>query len=258
VPAHNASERAVQRRLREQMRGSGMSYAEIAAEMARRYQFRPRKAWRAAWGWTLEEAAEWYNALRAKGADEAVTSLTGSRLSEWENWPLNTRKPSFLSLCLLAEIYHCPVLDLIDFRDREHLPPGELLALDKTGTGLPQVEGGPGAQRDRRPDPVRQMTIMDQLSSQDEVPEDQEPFAAGVSAASALVTQSPALAWPGNDPVVLADQISELVTWAEADRLTSWITSSNTTDEAIERIAQITVELAAVHARQPRATCGKA
>jgi hypothetical protein len=51
--------------------------------------------------------------------------------------------------------------------------------------------------------------------------------------------------------VVLGDQISELVTWAEADRLTSWITSSNTTDEAIERIAQITVELAAVHAGQP-------
>jgi len=44
VPAHNASERAEQRMLREQMRGSGMSYAEIAAEMARRYQFRPRKA----------------------------------------------------------------------------------------------------------------------------------------------------------------------------------------------------------------------
>jgi hypothetical protein len=66
------------------MRGSGMSYAEIAAEMARRYQFRPRKAWRVAWGWTLEEAAERYNALRAKGAEDAVTSLTGSRLSEWE------------------------------------------------------------------------------------------------------------------------------------------------------------------------------
>jgi len=82
-----------------------------------------RRAFSAAWGWTLEEAAGRYNALRAKGAEEAVTSLTGSRLSEWENWPLNTRKPSFLSLCLLAEIYHCPVLDLIDFRDREHLPP---------------------------------------------------------------------------------------------------------------------------------------
>jgi hypothetical protein len=38
---------------------------------------------------------------------------------------------------------------------------------------------------------------------------------------------------------------------ADADGLTTWITSSNTSDEAIERIAQIAVELAAIHARQP-------
>jgi hypothetical protein len=156
VPAHTASERAEQRRLREQMRGSGMSYAEIAAEVARRYQFRPRKAWRVAWGWTLEEAAGRYNALRAKGAEEAVTSLTGSRLSEWENWPLNARKPSFVSLCLLAEIYHCPVLDLIDFRDREHLPSEELLALDKTGTVPAAADGDRDAQRNRQAKPGRQ------------------------------------------------------------------------------------------------------
>ena len=169
MPAHNASERAEQRRLREQMRGSGMSYAEIAAEMARRYQFRPRKAWRAAWGWTLEEAAGRYNALRAKGAHEAVTSLTGSRLSEWENWPLNTRKPSFLSLCLLAEIYHCPVLDLIDFRDREHLPPGELLALDKTGTGPLSAENRHDPQREHASTPGTPltMTVLDRMPAED-------------------------------------------------------------------------------------------
>jgi hypothetical protein len=121
VPERNASQRAEQRKLREQMRGLGMSRPEIAAEMARRYKLRPRPAWRAAWGWTLEESAERYNALRAKDAGQAVTALTGSRLSEWENWPLSTRKPPVTGLCLLAEIYQSSILDLIDFRDREML-----------------------------------------------------------------------------------------------------------------------------------------
>jgi hypothetical protein len=56
-------------------------------------------------------------------------------------------------LCLLAEIYQARVLDLIDFRDREHLPPGELLALDKTGTAPPPAEGGRDAQLDRQAHP---------------------------------------------------------------------------------------------------------
>ena len=129
VAGHSASQRAQQRRLREQMRGLGMSYAEIAAEMARRYKLRPRVAWRIAWGWTLEEAAERYNALRAKDEAQALASLTGSRLSEWENWPFSARKPPVTVLCLLAEIYQAGVLDLIDVHDREKLPAAELLTL---------------------------------------------------------------------------------------------------------------------------------
>ena len=147
VAGHSASQRAQQRRLREQMRGLGMSYAEIAAEMARRYKLRPRAAWRIAWGWTLEEAAERYNALRAKDEAQALASLTGSRLSEWENWPLSTRKPPVTGLCLLAEIYHAGVLDLIDVHDREKLPAAELLTLGKTGTlpAPPAVPAEPSA-----------------------------------------------------------------------------------------------------------------
>jgi tetratricopeptide (TPR) repeat protein len=142
VPANNTSERAEQRALREQMRGLGMSYAEIAAEMARRYRLRPRKAWRIAWGWTLEEAASRHNALRARDSDQAVTALTGSRLSEWENWPFSTRKPPVTGLCLLAEIYHCAVADLIDLHDRDNLTTAELITLDKTGAA--RATGQPG------------------------------------------------------------------------------------------------------------------
>ena len=144
MPARNTSQRAEQRKLREQMRGLGMSRAEIAAEMTRRYRLRPRAAWRTAWGWTLEESAERFNAVRAKDAGEAVTSLTGSRLSEWENWPLSTRKPSVTGLCVLAEVYQCGVLDLIDFHDRQKLPAAELLALGKTGTAPATPKDGIG------------------------------------------------------------------------------------------------------------------
>ena len=122
VSARNTSQRAEQRKLREQMRGLGMSGAEIAAEMARRYRLRPRTAWRTAWGWTLEEAASGSTPF-ARRRQSAVTSLTGSRLSEWENWPLSTRKPSVTGVRILAEVYQCGVLDLIDFHDREKLQP---------------------------------------------------------------------------------------------------------------------------------------
>jgi hypothetical protein len=36
MPPHNGSQRAEQRKLRERMRGLGMTYGEIAAEMGRR------------------------------------------------------------------------------------------------------------------------------------------------------------------------------------------------------------------------------
>ena len=45
-----------------------MSHAEAAAEMGRKFRLRPRAAWRVAWGWTLEEAAERFNALRGQAA----------------------------------------------------------------------------------------------------------------------------------------------------------------------------------------------
>jgi Flavoprotein len=142
VPGRNASQRAEQRALREQMRGLGMSRAEIAAEMARRYKLRPRGAWRTAWGWTLPEAADRYNALRSRGQAQPVTALTASRLSEWENWPLSARRPPVTGLCLLAEMYQCAVLDLIDVADREELPADQLIALGKTGGSPPRPEHG--------------------------------------------------------------------------------------------------------------------
>ena len=127
-----------------------MSYAEIAAEMARRTSSvsgRPGGCARIG-ARALEEAAERYNVLRAKDEDRALASLTGCRLSEWENWPFSTRKPPVTGLCLLAEIYHAGVLDLIDVHDREKLPAAELLSLGKLGT-TPAAPTGPHGRAER-------------------------------------------------------------------------------------------------------------
>jgi transcriptional regulator with XRE-family HTH domain len=132
VPAQGIiNVRAEQRKLREKMRALDVSCREITAEMSRRYNLRPRTAWRTALGWSLEEAAEHYNARRAADNPKLAAALTGSRLSEWERWPQSGRKPTLASLCVLAEIYKCGVRDLIDLDDREKMSSSDLLALDK-------------------------------------------------------------------------------------------------------------------------------
>jgi hypothetical protein len=72
--------------LRERMSGRGFSLDEIAAEIGRRYRVRPREAYRLAWGWSLEKAAVRFDehACRQDADAEGRASLTGSRLSEWE------------------------------------------------------------------------------------------------------------------------------------------------------------------------------
>jgi transcriptional regulator with XRE-family HTH domain len=120
--------------LRERMRGQGLTYDEIAAEIGRRCQVRPREAYRLAWGWSLEKAAGRFNdhACRQETDAEGRATLTGSRLSEFEHWPRTARKPSVYVLFMLAEVYQTDVLCLLDFADRESLPQRDLLELLRT------------------------------------------------------------------------------------------------------------------------------
>ena len=117
--------------LRDRMLSLGFPYGEIAAEIGRRYRARPREAYRLAWGLSLERAAARFNdrAARADAETEARASLTGSRLSEWEQWPRTGRKPSVYALCMLAEIYETDVLCLLDLADHESLPQQDRLVL---------------------------------------------------------------------------------------------------------------------------------
>ena len=117
--------------LRERMRGLGFSYDEIAAEVSRRYQVRPRQAYRLAWGWTLDQVAARFNERAAsEGADpDGRASMTGPHLCELEKWPHSTRKPPVYVLCMLAGIYETDVLCLLDLADHESLPQQDRLVL---------------------------------------------------------------------------------------------------------------------------------
>jgi transcriptional regulator with XRE-family HTH domain len=117
--------------VRERMRRLGFGYDEIAAEIARRHRVRPRQSYRLAWGWTLNNAAERFNALAARqGTDpQARAGMTGAHLSEYEQWPRSERKPSVYALVTLARLYDTDALCLLDLADHESLDPKDRLTL---------------------------------------------------------------------------------------------------------------------------------
>lgn len=117
--------------LRERMRGLGFGYDEAAAEVSRRYQVRPRQAYRLAWGLTQDQAAARFNELAAgEGTDpDGRASMTGPHLCEVEHWPDSERRPSVYVLCLLALVYETDVLCLLDLADHESLPQQDRLVL---------------------------------------------------------------------------------------------------------------------------------
>jgi hypothetical protein len=77
---------AEKRELRRRMRAQGLGHDQVAAELARRYGYRPRKAFREAHGLSAAEAAAAINAcLAAAGLDpEGRAPWNGSRLWEHE------------------------------------------------------------------------------------------------------------------------------------------------------------------------------
>jgi hypothetical protein len=147
MPYARTSLRKEKRDLREKMRSMGLGYRDIAAEFARRYNLRPRAAWREAYGWSLQETADRINQYRGQvGLDPGgFAGMTAPHLSEYENWPGHGpqpagRRPTPYLLALLAAVYNCNVTDLIDLADREHLPPADLLILDKYSNRSPSGE----------------------------------------------------------------------------------------------------------------------
>jgi transcriptional regulator with XRE-family HTH domain len=140
--------------LRERMRRLGLGYDEIAAEIGRRHRVRPRESYRLAWGWTLNHAAERFNALAAhEGTDpQARAGMTGAHLCEHERWPNGGRKPSVFMLVMLARMYETDPLCLLDLADHESLDPKDRLTLIRP-TQRPRAAGSFGE---------KMITLMDQ------------------------------------------------------------------------------------------------
>ncbi|MGH3864851.1 MAG: hypothetical protein ACRDQ4_01715 [Pseudonocardiaceae bacterium] len=90
------SPKAERDELRDRMRGYGCTVSQIAAEMSRRFNLRPRVAWRHALGWPQWKLAQRYN------TDHPGARLSDNRISEFEAWPHGGCLPSLRYLAQLA------------------------------------------------------------------------------------------------------------------------------------------------------------
>lgn len=129
-PAGNSA-KAERDQLRDRMRGLGCSVPQIAVEMGRRFNLRPRLAWRHALGWAQWKVAQRYNTAHP-GAN-----LSDNRVSEYESWPHGGSPPSPRYLAGLAITYGhgCTPSQLVDADDLEHLGPADRCLLTASPTG---------------------------------------------------------------------------------------------------------------------------
>src|SRR6201992_3543146 len=155
------SERAQQKALRHRLRERGRDDAAIAAEFARRYRMRPRKAWRHAYGWTLKEAAPRSTALAPRDglAPQSRAGMTAAHLCEYEDWPgegspgsgrePTGRKPTAYILSLLARAYSTTVPSLVDETDQAWLPPADRLVITQLAASVAAAKPAPVARAGR-------------------------------------------------------------------------------------------------------------
>lgn len=85
--------RAEGRTLRVQMRSLGFGHRDIATEFARRYNLRPRTAWREAHGWNLNEAAERINTYAARATGLTYRPIDATVTATWP-WLCTMAPPS--------------------------------------------------------------------------------------------------------------------------------------------------------------------
>lgn len=140
---HVAREAAGTKKQRDQLRAAmhdqGCTREQITAEMARRFGFRPRQAWRHTHGWTQDEVAAAYNRL----LDHDQAPMTGKRISDFEAWPHGGVKPTTTTLAMLATLYCTIPAKLVDLDDRQAFSTQELIALDTHTTTPPPATSKP-------------------------------------------------------------------------------------------------------------------
>jgi transcriptional regulator with XRE-family HTH domain len=109
--------------LRQQLIGAGRTLDDVAAEMRRRWRFRPRESYRHAHGWSQDEVAVRFTEVAARLAPGTRTSpMVGTRIGEYERWPIGGRRPSPYVLTVLAEVYGTDLARLLDDADTAAMP----------------------------------------------------------------------------------------------------------------------------------------
>ncbi len=119
-------------RLRHRLLADGCDPARIAAEMAARWPFNPRQAWRYTHGLSQTAVAARCNDLLGDGR----APMTGKRISEYEAWPQRGTRPTAQVLALLARVYGTVPRALLGDDELPLLPEGEQLLLSQ----LPAAE----------------------------------------------------------------------------------------------------------------------
>jgi transcriptional regulator with XRE-family HTH domain len=114
-------------RLRHQLLAAGSAPARIAAEMAARWQFNPRQAWRYTHSLSQTAVAARCNDLLG----DPRAPMTGKRISEYEAWPQRGIRPTIHVLALLARVYGTAPRALLSEDELPLLPEPERLVLDQ-------------------------------------------------------------------------------------------------------------------------------
>ena len=120
------SQRKQQAQLTQRLRQQGLTWAEVAEALRRRYGVNARAAFRLARGWSQSDAAAAWN---RQWPDDLKTA---KNFSYWETWPISGHAPSLATLDRLARLYECSVSELLaDVSDYSSLDEESPPALDK-------------------------------------------------------------------------------------------------------------------------------
>lgn len=252
------SERRDRRLLREQMRSMGLGYRDIAAEFARRYRLRPRAAWREAYGWSLQDAADRINTFRGRvGMDPGgFAGMTAPHLSEYENWPghgsqPSGRRPAPHLLAVLAAVYDCAVTDLIDLADRQRMPAADLLILDRYSQPAARGASRPGQTLGNQQDilPAEQGTLLSRAGEHSEGAQVAPEMNPHGSSRTGLPEAPPGWVWPSaiSAPAVFpqpsASAVTENVIWAVAAESAGYARAEAVRSVAPLGVVHLTAEL---------------
>ena len=216
------SARAERDQLRDRMRALGCSVAQIAAEMGRRFNLRPRVAWRHALGWPQWKLAQRYNTAHP-GA-----RLADNRVSEFEAWPHGGSPPSLRYLAQLAATFGhgCTPVQLVDADDLEHLTPADRCLLT---TGHPPAPATTGAL-----DPVIHPTVREHADPGRAV--QRGGGDTGVIGGNRRIVRCDARGLPAREEVIVAAE--------ESAQFHRWSAATNVDDDVLDQMTADVAELA--------------